>query len=110
MKNKLAAAPMKEGDDFQTFLAARKGSGDVIAEGGASTRETSFSDVQLAKSWSAADDAALVAAIKTHPRGGGDADEAARWRAISAELPGRAAAECVSRLSALKDKLKAGSK
>ena len=107
VKNKLAAAPMTLGDDFQTFLASRKGSGNVVAEGGASTRETSFTDVALAEAWTEAQDLALVASMKAHPKGEA-ADEKARWLAIAADVPGgRGAAACVKRVAALKEKVKA---
>ena len=101
VKTRLASAPIKEGDDFQTFLAARKGTGEVLAEGGASTRESSFSDVSL-DLWSDADDLRLVAAMKAHPKGEADA---ARWAAIAADVGGHTPAQCVRRVAALKAKL-----
>ena len=104
VKTRLAASPIREGDDFEAFLAARKGSGEVQAEGGASTRETSFSDVAL-DLWSDAQDLALVQAMKAHPKGeaGGDA---ARWAAIAAAVGGgHTAAQCVKRVGALKAKM-----
>jgi len=102
VKEKLAAAPMKEGDDFQNFLAARKGTGEVVAEGGASTRETAFSDVVLAEGWTEAQDLALLGAMKANPKSAGG-DEKARWLAIAAAVPGKAAAACVKRVAQLKE-------
>jgi Myb-like DNA-binding domain len=104
VKTRLASAPMKEGDDFQNFLASRKGTGEVLAEGGASTRESSFSDVQL-DLWSSEEDLKLVAAMKAHPKGEAKSADAARWAAIAADVGGHTPAQCVKRVAALKAKL-----
>ena len=107
-KQHAAKAASLAGDDFASFLASRKGSADVASEGGISTRETAFTDVQLqasdADSWSEAQDMALVAAMKAHPKG---SDDKARWVAIAAEV-GKSPAVCVKRVQALKEKVKKG--
>jgi hypothetical protein len=98
-----AAAP--SGDDYARFLAARKGSGDVADA--ASTRDTSFTDVAVGTgdAWSAAQDAALAAALKAHPKTA-DGDDKARWTKIAAAVDGKTAAACVKRVAALKEMAK----
>ena len=107
-KQHAAKAASLAGDDFASFLASRKGSADVASEGGISTRETAFTDVQLqasdADSWSEAQDMALVAPMKAHPKG---SDDKARWVAIAAEV-GKSPSVCVKRVQALKEKVKKG--
>ena len=91
------------GDDYARFLAARKGSGDVADA--ASTRDTSFTDVSVGAgddAWSAAQDAALAAALKANPKADGG-DDKARWTKIAAAVDAKTAAQCVKRVAALKE-------
>ena len=105
-KQHAARAASLAGNAFDAFLASRKGSAEVASEGGISTRDTAFTDVHVsgdADSWSEAQDLALVAAMKAHPKSG---DDKARWAVIAAEVGNKSAAQCVKRVQALKAAVK----
>ena len=107
-KQHAARAASLAGNAFDAFLASRKGSAEVASEGGISTRETAFTDVHIssatdADSWSEAQDLALVAAMKAHPKSG---EDKARWGAIAAEVGNKSAAQCVKRVQTLKAAVK----
>ena len=110
-KATLGSTTKSSQDDYAIFLASRKGTGEVKAEGGASTRETAFTDVAPAAAtaggWTAEQDLALVQAIKAHPKSEG-VDEKTRWVAIAVATPGghHSAAECIRRVAALREESK----
>jgi len=111
-KEHAAKASSQAGNDYESFLAARKGSADVNADGGASTRETAFTDVQVGQApagedeWTEAQDLALVTAMKVHTKDSHGGDDKARWIAIAAEVQDKTAAQCVKRVAALKEAVK----
>lgn len=91
------------GDDYARFLASRKGDGAVADA--ASTRDTSFTDVKVGTgedAWSAAQEAALAAALKANPKAPGVEDKA-RWLKVAAAVEGKSAAACVKRVAALRE-------
>jgi len=90
-------------DDYESFLISRKGSGEVVADGGSSTRGTAFTDVMVGEAaWTGEQDSKLVAAIKANPKTAG-IDDKSRWAAIAAAVGGKSASECVKRVTALKE-------
>ena len=109
-KHHAARAASQGADAYAAFLASRKGSAEVVADGGASTRETSFTDVTVGgagDTWTEAEDMALLAAMKAHPKDASGGDDKARWVAIAWDVPGgKTPAQCVKRVAALKDQMK----
>jgi DnaJ family protein C protein 2 len=98
------AAPPRSGDSYEAFLCDRKGTGAVSAPAEVRAFDAAAEAVSEADTWTAEQDAALVAALKATPQG--SVAEAERWRRVAALVPGgRSAAACAKRLGALRKML-----
>ncbi|GAV90136.1 Myb_DNA-binding domain-containing protein [Cephalotus follicularis] len=89
----LGLRKMDGGDDYATFLKKRKLPPSAPQNDDQETKTVGHGD-----GWSSAEDIALLNALKAFPK-----DVAMRWDKIAAAVPGKSKADCVKRVSQLKN-------